>query len=63
MYRRPGGRGVTLGASEGEGGGDSNCFYHGVDARRNGVGVIRKEGYIKSVLVVRNFKVPCKDGV
>ena len=28
-------------------------FYHGVDARRNGVGVILKEGYIKSVLEVR----------
>ena len=28
-------------------------FHRGVDARRNGVGVLLKEGYIKSVLEVR----------
>ena len=36
--------------------GGFKLFYHDVDARRNGVGVIRKEGYNKSVLKVRRGK-------
>ena len=34
-------------------GGGFKLFYHGVDGRRNGVGVILKEDYVKRVLEVR----------
>ncbi|XP_051780692.1 uncharacterized protein LOC127527100 [Erpetoichthys calabaricus] len=34
-------------------GGGLKLFYHGVDGRRNGVGVILKEQYVKSVLEVK----------
>ena len=34
-------------------GGGFKLFYHGVDGRRNGVGVILKENYVKRVLEVR----------
>ncbi|MBN3289671.1 CFDP2 protein, partial [Polypterus senegalus] len=34
-------------------GGGFKLFYHGVDGRRNGVGVILKEQYVKSVLEVK----------
>ena len=50
MYRRSGGTGVRLGASQG---GGSKLFYYGVDAKRNDVGVILKEAYTKSVLEIR----------
>ncbi|XP_051790361.1 craniofacial development protein 2-like [Erpetoichthys calabaricus] len=35
-------------------GGGFKLFYHGVDGRRNGVGVILKEQYVKSVLEVKS---------
>ncbi|XP_051775660.1 craniofacial development protein 2-like [Erpetoichthys calabaricus] len=34
-------------------GGGLKLFYHGLDRRRNGVGVILKERYVKSVLEVK----------
>ncbi|XP_051775304.1 uncharacterized protein LOC127525948 [Erpetoichthys calabaricus] len=34
-------------------GGGFKLFYHGVDGRRNGVGIILKEQYVKSVLEVK----------
>ncbi|KAJ8364363.1 hypothetical protein SKAU_G00131940 [Synaphobranchus kaupii] len=34
-------------------GGGFKLFYHGVDGRRNGVGVVLKEEYVKSVLEVK----------
>ena len=30
-----------------------NLFYHGVDGKRNEVGVILKEGYVRKVLEVK----------
>ena len=36
-------------------GGGFKLFYHGLDSRRNGVGVIVKESYIKSVLEVKRI--------
>ena len=34
-------------------GGGYKLFYHGVDGKRNGVGVILKEGYIRNVVEVK----------
>ena len=34
-------------------GGGFKLLYHGVDGRRNGVGIILKEDYVKSVMEVK----------
>lgn len=36
-------------------GGRFKLFYHGMDGRRNGVGVVVKEKYINSVMEVRRM--------
>ncbi|KAI5102018.1 hypothetical protein C0J45_7370 [Silurus meridionalis] len=46
--RRPSGKGVRPGTLE-----VFKLFYHGVDGKRNGVGVILKEKYSKSVVAVK----------
>ncbi|KAI5088533.1 hypothetical protein C0J45_21105 [Silurus meridionalis] len=47
-FRRPNGKGVRPGTLE-----VFKLFYHGVDGKRNGVGVILKEEYSKSVVEVK----------